>query len=220
MVPIAAALALMAYMNFERFAKTYGEVSRSRAEAVLLDALEAVESGLTLGLAASSLTSLQGTLTRYAENDDGVLGLAVVDADGTVAIASAGTKLDGVDVASAKQASGVAAVPTATQGVSAVVVPVRDAQGVRAGTLALIYSTAEADAALAQVRRLLAMLAGGIALACGLVALALASRVLRPVSAEFNDMSRRLAEIRPRRGEGGYGKAVAGVVLGDPGKTS
>ncbi|WP_207481633.1 hypothetical protein [Arenibaculum pallidiluteum] len=216
-VPLAAALALTAYMNFERFAKTYREVMQSRAAAVLLDAQETIEGGITLGVSAASLTSLQGTLTRYVENGDGILGLAVVDADGAVTVASEGAPLDGLALGAVWESRDLVPVPTAAGGRAAIAAPIRDARGVRAGTLAVIYSTTGADAALAEVRRILVLVGIGVGLVCGAAALALASYLLRPVSNEFGTMAGRLAEVRARRrGTADYGGEVARVVLGSP----
>jgi hypothetical protein len=219
-LPLAAALALMAYMNFERFGRVYRDVSQSRVGAILLDARDAVEAGITLGLSPSGLSGLQGTLGRYAEGDPALLALAVADEGGKIVLSAgraAEGALAGVGVAAAWERQGVAPLPTGATGQAALGVPLSDARGARVGTVVLVYSTAGVEAGLAEVRGDLVALAVGVLAIASLVAFVVAARALRPIAREFGEMTHRIQESRRRREAAGGApdrEQVLSILLG------
>lgn len=82
MLVIALAVALAAFLNYGKFARTFASIEGSRFAFIADEIRLSLEAGMDLGVPLPALAAAQSVIEREAAKDDGIVGIAVFAADG------------------------------------------------------------------------------------------------------------------------------------------
>jgi hypothetical protein len=193
-IVLAVALALIAFLNHFNYQKGYRQLTLERYRVVALDARQAVESGLNLGLSPASNTRLPTLLTALLEATPGLSFIAVADPTlGLLAASGRAPALDWKRVAVQALAAGDKGFHDETR--QYLGLPARNSHGAIAGVVLIAYPLAAVDSAVAAMRTRLILIWAGAALLAAVLVLAGCRLLLRGVSDSIEHIDHTLQTV-------------------------
>ncbi len=171
---LAGAVGLLLILNYTKFASTFESRLQQRVSITARDAARSLDAQMALGITLSDTPAQRGVLERARQSEPAMAAIAVISPRGKVVVSS-GDGSEELWESARKEIPGPGGVSVAKAGErSALSVPLTNAYGVAAGTLAVEYRLEEARG---NVRSAFDSLlrAAGIGLLCALALFGLMS---------------------------------------------
>lgn len=170
----ALALGLNAYLSVGKLDRTLSELEQSRLHLILDDLRDNLETGLDLGLPLKGLGNAQAAIERQARQDGAIVGIRVLDAQGTP-VFSTGDPAHGL----------------------ALRAPLSSNLGVAMGAIELRYARQDQDLSIAAYASQLTRAAAWIAAAGALLALAAIRLWMRRITRTMDSIASTLDHRPP-----------------------
>ena len=205
-VSLLLGLGLAAFLGFHKFRNAVTELERTRALASIVDARDAIEGALSLGLRLRDAESVQDILARTAARDAKLEKMMVFDRGGSVlfgvpADADRPAQIEGAWLALNRK-SARNGWHVETPGNLAVGSAVLLTSGVVVGGVVAHYDAAARDGAVREMTRLLLFTVGGLFLLAVPVLALLSWWLCRPLRRDAQRIEHRLASLAEAEPEG------------------